>query len=166
LGAIEIDPTTLPQRALVDTGVLIRALGERPSDPNSPVCEAFWTAMLENSRELLIAAPSLAEMIRQEGKGSFPRRRGVEVVAFDDRAAQELGRRFPERVLQLERDATSLPKHYIKYDALIVACAIRHKATHVITLDGPMTSLAGKAGIQVVAPTVFLRAQLKIPGTD
>lgn len=122
--------------------------------------------MLENSREILIAAPSLAEMIRQEGKDSFPRRRGVEVVAFDDRAAQELGRRFPERVLQLERQTTKLPKHYIKYDALIVACAVRHKATHIVTLDNPMTSLAGQAGIKVVNPSFFLKAQLNIPGTS
>lgn len=161
----EIDANLLPQRALVDTGVVIRALGERPHDPSAEACEAFWTAMLENSREILIAAPSLAEMIRHEGKDSFPRRRGVEVVAFDDRAAQELGRRFPERVLQLERDVTKLPKHYIKYDALIVACAVRHKATHVVTLDNPLTSLAGKAGLQVVPPTVFLKAQLPLPGT-
>src|SRR5665213_28471 len=65
------------------------------------MCEALWNAMLENGRQILIAAPSLAEMIRQEGKDySIPRRRGVEVVAFDDRAAVELGRRFPERVLR------------------------------------------------------------------
>lgn len=87
------------------------------------------------------------------------------MVAFDDRAAQELGRRFPERVLRLERDTTKLPKHYIKYDALIVACAIRHKATHVVTLDNPLTSLADRAGLQVVPPSAFLKAQLPIPGT-
>jgi hypothetical protein len=86
LAAVEIDPTKLPQRALVDTGVVIRALGERPDDLRSPTCEAFWNAMLENGREILIAAPSLAEVMRQEGKDSFPRRKGVEVVAFDDRA--------------------------------------------------------------------------------
>jgi len=163
----EIDPSTLPQRALFDTGVVIRALGERPDDARSPMCEALWNAMLENGRQILIAAPSLAEMIRQEGKDySIPRRRGVEVVAFDDRAAVELGRRFPERVLLMERERSQLPKHYIKYDAMIVACAIRHRATHLVGLDGALTGFARAAGIQIVEPIRFEKPQLRLPQTD
>ena len=163
----EIDPSTLPQRALFDTGVVIRALGERPDDARSPTCEALWNAMLENGRQILIAAPSLAEMIRQEGKdNSIPRRRGVEVVAFDDRAAIELGRRFPERVLLMERERSQLPKHYIKYDAMIVACAIRHRATHLVSLDGALTGFAQSAGIQIVEPIRFEKPQLRLPQTD
>jgi predicted nucleic acid-binding protein len=130
-----IDVSRLPQRALFDTGVVIRALGERPNDPRSPLCEALWEAMVENGRDILIAAPSIAEMIRQDGKGEIPHRRGVEVVAFDARAAELLGRKFPERVLTLERTNTGLPKHYIKYDAMIVACAVRHRATHFVGLS-------------------------------
>lgn len=164
---VEIDPSTLPQRALFDTGVVIRGLGERPGDDRSLTCEALWNAMLENGRQILIAAPSLAEMIRQEGKGySIPRRRGVEVVAFDDRAAIELGRRFPERVLLLEHQRSALPKNYIKYDAMIVACAIRHRATHVVSLDGALTGFAKAAGIEIVEPNRFEKPQLHLPQTD
>lgn len=109
--------------------------------------------MLENGRQILIAAPSLAEMIRQEGKDpAIPRRRGVEVVAFDDRAAVELGRRFPERVLLLEHQGSRLPKSYIKCDAMIVACAIRHRATHLVTLDGALTGLAKARGFRSWIP--------------
>jgi predicted nucleic acid-binding protein len=165
LGAIEIDVAKLPQRALFDTGVVIRALGERSDDVRSPACEALWNAMLDNGRQILIGAPSLAEMIRQQGRNSFPRRKGVEVVAFDDRAAFELGQRFPEKILNLERDSTNLPKHYLKYDAMIVACAIRHRATHLVTLDGPMTGFAKAAGIKIVHPEHFATDQLPLPKT-
>jgi predicted nucleic acid-binding protein len=123
--------------------------------------------MIENGRQILIAAPSLAEMIRHEGKDySIPRRRGVEVVAFDDRAAIELGRRFPERVLLMERERSQLPKHYIKYDAMIVACAIRHRATHLVSLDGALTGFAQAAVIQIVEPIRFEKPQLRLPQTD
>jgi predicted nucleic acid-binding protein len=166
LGAIEIDVAKLPQRALFDTGVVIRALGERPEDPGSPACECLWKAMLENSRQILIAAPSLAEMMRQFGNEyAIPRRRGVEVVAFDDRAAIELGRRFPERVLNAERERSNLPKGYIKYDALIVATAIRHRATHLVTLDGAITNFPKLGGLQVCRPSDFEKPQMRLPNT-
>jgi predicted nucleic acid-binding protein len=154
-----IDVNRLPQRALFDTGVVIRALRERPDDPRSATCEALWEAMVENGREILIAAPSIAEMIRQEGKGAIPHRRGVEVVAFDARAAEFLGRKFPERVLTLERKATDLPKDYIKYDAMIVACAVRHRATHLVSLDAPLTTFAKTAGLSAQAPEDFVGPQ-------
>jgi predicted nucleic acid-binding protein len=157
-----IDVGRLPQRALFDTGVVIRALGERPEDPRSRFCEALWEAMVENGREILIAAPSIAEMIRQDGKGAIPHRRGVEVVGFDARAAEFLGRKFPERVLALERGSSGLPKYYIKYDAMIVACAVRHRATHLVGLDEPLTTFARAAGLKASRPEDFADPQLNL----
>ena len=157
-----IDVNRLPQRALFDTGVVIRALRERPEDPRSLICEALWEAMVENGREILIAAPSIAEMIRQDGKGVIPHRRGVEVVAFDARAAEFLGRKFPERVLALERTTTGLPRNYIKYDAMIVACAVRHRATHLVSLDIPLTTFANTAGLKAQAPEDFVAPQMDL----
>jgi predicted nucleic acid-binding protein len=162
LADIVIDVGLLPQRALFDTGVVIRALGERPDDPRSPFCEALWEAMVDNGREILIAAPSIAEMIRQDGKGAIPHRRGVEVVGFDARAAEFLGRKFPERVLTLERTNTGLPKHYLKYDALIVACAVRHRATHFVGLDIPLTAFAQSAGLKANRPEDFVAPQMNL----
>lgn len=101
MGAIDIDIAKLPQRALFDTTIVIRALGDRPDDGRSPACEALWEAMLQNARQVLIAAPTIAEMARKEGaRRSIPRRRGVEVVAFDDLAAELLGRSMPNSILQ------------------------------------------------------------------
>jgi hypothetical protein len=53
-----IDPALLPQVALFDTGVVIRAQGDRPEDPESPTCEALWEAMVSTGRQILIAAPT------------------------------------------------------------------------------------------------------------
>ena len=114
MGAIDIDVARLPQRALFDTTVVIRALGDRPADARSPACEALWEAMLQNGRQVLIAAPTIAEMARKEGaRRSIPRRRGVEVVAFDDLAAELLGRSMPNSILQAATQQAGLPKDYI-----------------------------------------------------
>jgi predicted nucleic acid-binding protein len=164
LGAIDIDVAKLPQRALFDTTIVIRALGDRPDDARSPACEALWEAMLQNGRQVLIAAPTIAEMARKEGaRRSIPRRRGVEVVAFDDLAAELLGRAMPNSILQAATQQAGLPRDYIKYDALIVACAARHRVTHVITLDGDLTGLAAKVGLSVAKPDDFLAAQSRLP---
>lgn len=165
MAAIEIDPGKLPQRALLDTGVVIRALGDRPGDTSSQACEAFWSAMLENDRQIVIASPTIAEMIRQDGgKRGIPRRRGVEVVAFDDRAAELLGLALPFAVLQATIKATGLPKDYIKYDALIAACAKRYRATHIIALDGDYTGLAAKLALLCKKPEDFAKPQGVLPG--
>jgi predicted nucleic acid-binding protein len=165
LGASDIDVAKLPQRALFDTTIVIRALGDRPDDPRSPACEALWEAMLQNGRQILVAAPTIAEMARKEGgaKRSLPRRKGVEVVAFDDLAAELLGRSMPNTVLQTAKEQTKLPRDYIKYDALIIACAARHRATHIITLDDGMTGLATKVGLSIGRPEDYLTAQATLP---
>ncbi|HXJ18931.1 MAG TPA: hypothetical protein VMT03_01760 [Polyangia bacterium] len=87
----------------------------------------------------------------------------MEVVAFDDLAAELLGRALPNTILQATTKGTGLPKDYIKYDALIVSCAARHRATHVISLDGDHTGLAVKVGLVVAKPEDFLTAQAMLP---
>jgi predicted nucleic acid-binding protein len=159
LAALEIDISKLPQRALFDTGVVIRALGERPGDPESHLCERLWEAMLVNGRDILIAAPSIAEMYRHSGKVSLPHRKNIEVVAFDAQAAVLLGTKFPKAVLDAEVKTTGLVKNYIKYDALIAATASRYRATHIVTLDGDLTSFASQLSIVVVKPMYFARQQ-------
>jgi predicted nucleic acid-binding protein len=49
--------------------------------------------------------------------------------------------------------------HYIKYDALIVACAKRHNAKVLVTTDGAQTKLAVKVGLEVRTPSDFLSTQ-------
>jgi len=43
--------------ALIDTGVLTRAIGDLSPDADTSVCRSFYDAMLDNARLILIAAP-------------------------------------------------------------------------------------------------------------
>lgn len=142
-----IDLTRLPPRAMVDTGVLIRALGQRASDPRASLCKEFWDQMLRLGREILISAPTVTEVSRSSKFPPLPipSVRNVTVVGFDRRAAMILAEKFPDQVLRAQ--AGSLPIDYIRYDALILACAIRYEAT-LVTLDGPLTSIAASGGVK------------------
>jgi predicted nucleic acid-binding protein len=67
-----IDKTTLPDRPLLDTSVLIRALGDRPGDPEAPACQELVEALSDRGASILIAAPSVAEITRKRG-AALPR---------------------------------------------------------------------------------------------
>jgi len=156
-----IDPQLLPSRVLIDTGVLIRALGQRPKDPRSKPCRSFFEAMIHVKGQMLISAVSIAEMIRKDPSSSsaIPRTKSIMVVAFDARAGQILGERFPMATLVEARGPGGTLLDYFHYDALIVACAIRHGAHSIVSLDGGMAKLGAKVGIKVEEPDAFLHRQ-------
>jgi hypothetical protein len=52
---------------------------------------------------------------------------------------------------------------YYKYDALIVACAIRYKVEAFITTDPGQSKLALLAGLNVKTPETFQSLQLSLP---
>jgi hypothetical protein len=84
---------------------------------------------------------------RSPGNGGqlCPGANGIEVVAFDDLAAQILGAQFPVDVLKdVQVSVGSAPSGYIKYDAMIVACAVRHRATCIVSLDKGMQALSSR----------------------
>jgi hypothetical protein len=119
-----MDSRKLPGRALVDSGVVTRSMGDLAPDDATEVCKGFYEAMLAFGREILIAAPTIAEVMRKDGLRALPRTNGIEVVAFDDQAALVLGKTFPMDVIKsLNHSGTS--RSYLLYDALIVACGIR-----------------------------------------
>ncbi len=118
-----MDPARLPARVLIDTGVFIRAMGEHPTDPRSIDCKDFVEAMAAAGNDVLLAAPSLAEMLRGQDAPAVPNTGAITVVAFDDMAAVELGTKFPAKTLKAVPGG--LPATYLKYDALIAACAMR-----------------------------------------
>lgn len=160
-----MDSRRLPGRALVDTGLVIRALGDLAHDAATPVCKEFYGAMLDGGNEMLIAAPTIAEIMRKDGKRSVPRVRGIEVVAFDDVAARILGGSFPADVLKqlAVTIGGTTTQTYLKYDALIVACAVRHNAECIVALDGDIHKLGAIVGIDVRPPTHFLAPQAELP---
>ena len=158
-----IDPKLLPARALLDTGVLIRALGDRPKDANAAAAKAFFEAMVEQRREMLVGAPSVAEMLRGPVKTRVPRISGIAVVAFDNRAAELLAERMPHRVLIRVRDALNVPLDYMRYDALLVASAIRWGADAIISLDKGVLRLAEAVSARAQKPDEFIAKQGVLP---
>jgi predicted nucleic acid-binding protein len=156
--AMEAD--LLPRRALIDSGVLMRALEPHHRDAIAPVCMLFWETMLAHELEILVAAPTLAELIRSGASGDVPRADNVEVVAFDDEAAMLLGKTFPVETLKSVRDTQGcLSLTHLKYDAMIVACAIRHRAECIIAIDPDIPRLGQMVKIPVVSPLHFVQPQ-------
>src|SRR5205814_2099725 len=126
-------PEKLPPRALVDTGVLIRALGQKPDDSRAIFCVEFWEAMLEAKRQILIAAPTITEIMRSDEyvAPEIPSVRSVVIVAFDRQAAVDCAKKFPEQMIKNEQASSGLFLNYLRYDALILACAYRYQAVLV-----------------------------------
>lgn len=159
-----IDPAKLLKRVLIDTGILIRALGDRPQDPEAKACRDFWDAMLQHGRTILIAAPSIAEVVRfgvgAAADNPVPNVPGVEVVAFDQSAAMRLGHDFPINVIKKSSSETGRSLTHLKYDALIAACALRHNAQCLVTLDkGEMNTMCKHIELETREPSRFYSDQ-------
>jgi predicted nucleic acid-binding protein len=154
LGGPMIDSRRLPARALLDTMVVSYALGDNPHRREAPICQALWSEMLEREKTILIAAPSVAELMRAEHPRPIPRHRFIEVVDFDRRSAEALGRRLPHRIIDPIAKQLKAPRDSIKYDAMIVACAITHLAEVIISLDGQGRGHAGHSGARPDLPNV------------
>lgn len=157
----EIDPDLLPGRCLVDTGVLIRALGQR-EDEHADKCRSFFDAMVGAKRQMLVAAPTVAELLRGNPQ-PLPRTRSVVVVSFDNTAAEILGVEIPVSVLHDHSAKTGHTRSYLKYDAMIVACARRWEAQCIVALDDDHVALARHAGLVVRHPAAFVRRQTVLP---
>jgi predicted nucleic acid-binding protein len=153
----DIDVELLPAKCLADTGVLIRALGQR-EDEHSEICRAFFDAMVQNKRQILVAAPTVAEMLRGNPQ-PLPRTRSIIVVAFDNEAAQLLGLEMHVSVLKDKSKIDGLTRTYMKYDAMIVACAKRWEAECIVALDDDHIRMAAHVQMPVKHPRQFLKQQ-------
>lgn len=159
--AIEIDASSLPEKCLLDTGVLIRALRQR-SDADTSACRAFFDAMVNsNGKRMLVAAPTVAEMLRGHPR-PLPRTRSLSVVPFDLRAAELLGTKMPISVLKAQRFDINLPLSYLKYDAMIAACAKRWEAECIVALDTDHVVLARHVGLPVCHPRQFAHRKMRL----
>lgn len=150
-------PDLLPSRVMLDAGVLMRAIGQQSQDPRSEHCRRLYDALVGARRKILIAAPALAEVLRgQDTSPIFDPL--VQVVPFDGLAARILAKNMPHVLFSTLQEPRP-PKVYLKFDSLIVACALRGKADVLVSLDGDMSGLATKAGLRVVDPPSLLGPQ-------
>ncbi|HEV3190741.1 MAG TPA: PIN domain-containing protein, partial [Polyangiaceae bacterium] len=123
-----IDPKRLPVSVLFDTSTLIAASDGRVRKDQEQACAPLLDALVAAKRAVMIAAPSFAEFLRKAPRTPSPRLAGIDVVAFDRIASELLAAKFPKQVLTQYRDQSTKgkpPLDYIKYDAMIVACAVR-----------------------------------------
>jgi len=149
---------------MLDTGIWIRALGER-TDAQAADCCAFFEAMVEQRYTMLMAAPTLAEIVRGGYGTSLPSTRSVQVVPVDRAVAMLLGEEFPQDVLKKYADKIGVTRTYLKYDALIFACAKRWGASMLIAYDDDHVALARHVqGLPVRRPDDFEDAQGVLAG--
>ena len=161
LERIEFDVASLPRRAAIDTSVLIAA-APMPGKPADPVSRALLAALLSNRCTLLIPAPAAAEFYRKNSPTSL-HVLGIEVVPFDDETARKVGESFPPNVIKQESVASGHPISFMKYDAMIVACAVRHRADAVIATDDRLLKLCKRVQMSSRKPFEFLAKQPALP---
>ncbi len=161
---IVIDPLRIPHRVMIDTGVLIRALeyASHENDPRAAVCRAFWTtALRRTTAQMLIAAPSVTELLIKPNHEPIPLTRRVQVVSFDGTAARMLAEAFRGAVFQSMRG--EFAKDAIRYDCLIAACARKHGAMALVSLDTKLMRRACEAvGVRYCTPWDFRRPAIKV----
>jgi predicted nucleic acid-binding protein len=151
-----IDISRLPLRPLVDSTILIAAWSNR-RDADHQTCVDFLESMELADREMLVATPTIAELLRGSAI-ELPRRKSFVPVAFDQRAADILGRELPKSILQKVKEETGARYQYIKYDAMIAACARRYNATCIVSSDPHLPRLARPLSLTCVTPN-----ELRLP---
>lgn len=161
-----VDVAKLPEKMLFDTGILIRALGARQEEFISPACVAIFKEMTKkgSGRSVIVAAPTVAELLRHPSPLSVPVHKQVIVVSLDGPGAKKLGEVAPETFLVDHSRAFSQSHHYVKYDALIVACGSRAKATAAVSLDRGFRALAEKFGMTAFHPGDLISGTQFLPG--
>jgi predicted nucleic acid-binding protein len=148
------------ESAMLDSSVLVPALRRGKGDET---CAELFDALVDARRNVLIAAPSWAELLRRSPAMPTPRTRYVRVVAFDLLAAEALAKHFTPTVVKSARASGARGAlGYYKYDVMIIACGIRHKVDGFITLDPEQGKQATAAGLRVHTPDDFLPAQLSL----
>lgn len=153
----------LPKRPLIDTNILISWMKDS-DEPSEVAARQCIDRLLTSNARILIAAPTIAEMLRRITEEELPRTKQIEVVAFDNLAAI-MTSRFPMR-----KDDTAKEEFHrtrIAFDPMIIACAMRHKADCLITSDVKMKKLAERISNapRCILPSELLEAQMPLlPG--
>lgn len=154
-----VDPARLPGRVMLDTNVLGFIFGPATGRVEEVPSRELWDALVVHKRDILIAAPTLGECLR--GGHKVPLVRGVEVIAFDRQAAEHLGSGLPMSVLKQIKNAGGVTLTHLKFDALIMACAVRGRADCLVTYDPDMEKLQAEATagdfkkLQIVTPAAL-----------
>lgn len=135
--------------------------GDRPQDPDAPDCKAAMQALLDEGIDVLVSACTYAEVVRWGHYQSVPRFTGVIPVAFDEPAAEKLGKHFPMKLLEKIKAETGTSKTCLKLDSMIVASAIRYGVGFHLSKDADHVRLCETAGLPCFSPRAFLISRAK-----
>lgn len=137
------DTTLFPERALLDTGIWLRVF-HWEQDADSQLCIDLVTALSFTNCRMLMSAPTLAELLRADDGRKVPRTRSIVPVPFDTKAAEEL-----QLLVAPWKNTTPGEGVRLKFDQMIVACAVRWGAQHIIHLDNRLRNSAPRAEAKV-----------------
>lgn len=146
----------LPRKVMVDTGVFVRGLGQR-LDEKAATCRELVGQLFSRDCRIYLAAPALAEMLRWGSASAIPRRRELVIAAFDERAARVLGETFPLAALEAQKASEGSSLTHLKYDSMIVACAIRYGVDVHVSIDADHHKLCERAGFRCMRPDELLQ---------
>lgn len=152
---------TLPERLMLDSGVVIRALEHanpaRKGDPRVADCRSLWERALRECRILMPPFVVLEVLAGDSASPRFPIVSSVVHVAFAYQAAERMAKwAGPDAKKRLARE-TKTARRIVSYDALIVGTAAFHEAEVLVTLDADVKALAKLAGVRAVEPKELLR---------
>jgi hypothetical protein len=150
-----IDGKRLPVTAMVDTMVLRLALDTTSTDVRAVPSQQFLDAMEGAGRPVFVAAPSIAEILQWAGHQGPPLTELVQTLAFDLTAANLLGERLPADLLKEARHPRGGSRLVYKYDAMILACAMRWGMETLLTYDGYLQNLCERVGQDWKTPEHF-----------
>lgn len=173
----------LPRIAVVDTGVLMLGLGDRPSDPRAEHCKWFLKEM--ESREYTVVVPTIVfTEIMRGAVTKASKERGAALAGlrhklsswvikdFDLHAAEHCGREFSHEYIKesvkrtfVDGSVEKTPIDYLKYDALIVATALSvYNVGAIVSIDANdqkpgMVRFCRKVDVPVVTPTDIFKTE-------
>jgi hypothetical protein len=148
---------------MFDTSSFVSGLDPKSKEPDAQFCGEILRICITTHRMVLVAAPALAELLRGPSADRLPQLRNWSVVAFDEACARLLAEKAPKTALAQWKSLGKRSQSGIKFDAMIAACAARHKAELFISGDGQQRTIATALGCVTLAPSELADAQQTLP---
>lgn len=167
--SLDIDPTRVPDRIAIDANVLIRALEaddpKRSDDPLAPRCAAIFQLAERGLTRIILPTPCVAEWWVTRSGENPPSGEGLEHAPFHTKAAREFANNIGVQGITDVRKQFNLPKGYVKFDAMVLACAWAAKAKVLVTSDDAdyskllaLRSVPENRRIPVLTPEAFIES--------
>lgn len=156
-----VNRAALPERVMLDAGVIIRALEHgnpsRKADPHVADCRTLWERALRECRVLMPPFVVLEVLASEGAPDEFPIVKSIEHVAFSYQAAEQMAKwARGEAKKRVSRDAKTARRAF-NHDALLVGTAAFHEAEVLVTLDEGVKALAKLARVRVAEPSDLLK---------